>query len=169
MESYQEKAETLSKRFGISPIDAMKALEESDGDILDAVSLLEAQGIIKRTSASFTTADKTRKAGSAYNNIPKSAPQPESELKKSLNSVLNYGLDNRFVVSRSGKRLVEMPILLLIILLILCFWITLPLMIVGLFIGCRYHFEGTGADHSEINSAMNKVSEGAEKLKNKYR
>ena len=42
MESYQEKADTLSKRFGISPVEAMKALEECDGDILDAVGQLEA-------------------------------------------------------------------------------------------------------------------------------
>ena len=58
MDSYREKAETLSRQFGISQADAMKALEECDGDIIDTVSILECQGIIKRTSATFNTERK---------------------------------------------------------------------------------------------------------------
>ena len=58
-----------------------------------------------------------------------------------------------------------MPILIFIALLLLCFWIILPLMIIGLFFGCRYQFAGENIKSDDLNNVMGKATEYAEDLR----
>ena len=139
MESYQEKARTLSERFGISPAAAMKALEESDGDILDAVIRLEAEGTIHRTSANYSTSYTSRPAEKQqpYISMDKPYEKPESFFDKAVKFFLK-SIDSSFCISRKDKEIVAMPTVLFIILLIAAFKVVVVAVLVGLFAGCKY-------------------------------
>lgn len=75
-------------------------------------------------------------------------------------------MQNSFVAQRRGETIISIPVLLLIVLLCVGFWIILPLMIVGLFCECRYSFRGPDLGRKDVNDAMGKASEYADDLKN---
>lgn len=169
MESYQEKAETLSKRFGISGVEAMKALEECDGDILDAVTRLENRGVISRTSANYST-DLNGRPLIPHRHIPESsssAQQPEQG--STFSRLMDIAVNNSFEILRNDRLIAAIPVLVLVILLIFCFWVVIPLTVAGLFLGCRYRFSGKELNREDINSTMDKAAEGAEKIKNEIK
>ncbi len=146
MDSYREKAETLSRQFGISQADAMKALEECDGDIIDTVSILECQGIIKRTSATFNTDRKTDpSAGSFRGEARQVNYDPASEIDHGLSGfgekirgLLKKSIEYKLAVFKGEKNIVELPLLIVIVLALAVFWLTAILLAVGLLVGCRY-------------------------------
>ena len=49
----------------------------------------------------------------------------------------------------------------MILLLIAAPWITLPLLVLGLFLGFRYRFSGPDLEREEINSVMDSVADTA--------
>ena len=53
----------------------------------------------------------------------------------------------------------------LVLLLIFTFWITLPLIIIGLFFGYRYMFAGPDLGRDNVNSTLDSVAKVAENLK----
>lgn len=191
MESYQEKADTLSKRFGISPVEAMKALEECDGDILDAVGQLEAQGIINRASANYSTridyssgstGYSGQSAGSSFSkssvnasgSVPSYSTDDSGEsgfesFVKFIKELLKKGMNNNFQAERGGKIIIELPVLVLVILLIFGCAVTVPLLIIGLFAGCRYSFKGKELGRQDINNAMNMAADSADRIKKEFR
>ena len=48
------------------------------------------------------------------------------------------------------------------------FWVTIPLIVVGLFCGCRYRFEGMETVSVNLNDLSDKASYEIEALKKKY-
>ena len=61
-----------------------------------------------------------------------------------------------------------MPILVMILLLIPCFWIVLPVLVVGLFFNCRYSFVGPDFKDDAVNRAMSKATDAAENIKESF-
>ena len=55
--------------------------------------------------------------------------------------------------------------LILVIVACFCFWLLLPLLIVGLFCECRYSFQGDDLGKKSVNDAMGKASVYADDLK----
>ncbi|MDP4161334.1 MAG: ubiquitin, partial [Bacillota bacterium] len=49
--------------------------------------------------------------------------------------------------------------------LIFAFWVTIPLVIIGLFFGLRYRFNGADFRSNTVNDAMNNAADAAENLK----
>ena len=140
MESYQEKARTLSERFGITYEEAMKALEECDGDILDAVIRLEAQGTINRTSANFSTSYEQRsaeKSNPQLNEEKHSSGGADSYFDKAVRFFLRT-IDSSLCISRGEREIAAIPAILFIILLVAAFKIVVAAIIIGLFVGCKY-------------------------------
>ena len=58
----------------------------------------------------------------------------------------------------------------LVLLLLFAFWVVLPLLIIGLFLNMRYHFQGPDmhAVDLDINKAMDSAAETAENIKNGF-
>ena len=79
--------------------------------------------------------------------------------------VLKKSVDSTFIVERRGQTMINVPVLVLVIALILAFWVVLPLLVVGLFCECRYHFEGIGDINVNLNSACDKVADSVDNLK----
>ena len=57
------------------------------------------------------------------------------------------------------------PVTVLALLTIFAFWVTIPLMIIGLFFDLRYRFVGPDFKSDTINDAMNSAAEAADNLK----
>lgn len=175
MMSKLEKAQIVHDKTGVSYEEAREALEACDYDVLDAIVWLERQGKTNTRTATYTTTvteedittTEMSQAQSDYERATK-----ENGFVKGLNAVLDFvkrvlkkSVEVSFVAERKGEQVFSMPVLLLVLLLIFTFWITLPLLIVGLFFNFRYHFDGIGTVTVDINDVMNKASDGAEALK----
>jgi len=57
------------------------------------------------------------------------------------------------------------PVTVLVVLLLFMFWITIPIMIIGLFFGYRYMFSGPELGKENINRAMDSVADAAGNIK----
>ena len=79
--------------------------------------------------------------------------------------LIKKGNANFFQVYRKNKLQFEIPVTVLILLVAFCFWVAVPLLVIGLFTDFRYSFRGPDLGKENINDAMNKASEFAENIK----
>ena len=171
MEHY-EKAELLSRKAHVTLEEARAALLENDWDMLDAMVALERKNraAVEPVRVEAGTEETER-------------PQPVSskrrdeghmgfkagmkELWRMVKKLFSMTLDNDFCVVRFGKKVLCVPVLVLIVLLVFCFWIVLPALLIALFFGCRYRFEGRELGKESVNRAMDKLGDLADDIKEK--
>ena len=97
-----------------------------------------------------------------------SGPTFSDHIKKFWDFVcrwLHKGNINHFEVHRQGRSVLSIPVNILILCIIFLFWITIPLLIIGLFFSCRYNFKGPDLGRDSINNAMNTASDTADSIK----
>ena len=162
-----EKVEKLREKANVTFEEAKAALEEANGDLLDAMILLEKQGKAEAQKESFSTKDE-----------PSSlmvVDEPEKKDKKrgnaftdKLKALWHKSCENYFVVERNEETIVNIPIWVFIIILLFTWHVTLAAMIIALFFGCRYSFKGA-AEMKLANDVCDKVSEAADKVKEEYK
>lgn len=166
-----EKVEKLREKTGVTYEDAKGALVACDYDLLDAIVYLEKLGKIKSPeNTSYTT---TLQAPSKE--FERAQASYEDSCRKStigdgvdrfiswFGDLLKKSCKSTFHVEHEGKQVVAVPLLVFILLLIFAFWITLPLMIVGLFFDYKYHFEGI--NKIDVNEVCDKASAAAMNMK----
>ena len=169
-----EKVELVREKTGVSYEDARGALEQMDYDVLDAIVLLERQG---------KTATRTASGSTAHGDDGSSAQMVEAQIiyendtrrtgfEEKLNRVfawiqnlLRRSLDIKLVATKHGAQSFSIPLLLVILLLVIAFWIVLPLLVVSLFFDFRYHFEGIGSITVDLNDLSQKASDTADYIK----
>lgn len=174
-----EQVEKLRQHANISYEEARTALEKADGDILQALIDLENEGKVKapdgcgkyvsvppsaddfkeskQTSESQDTKSK-RTAESGFKSVC-------ADFSKFVGKIFHKGNVNAFIVERHKEEIMHLPVTVLVILLIVAFWIVVPLLAVGLFFGFRYSFEGPDLGTEKVNNAMDSVSKAAEEIK----
>lgn len=166
-----EKVEKLREKTGVSYEDAKNALEACDYDLLDAIIYLEKLDKVKAPEVeSFTTGAEQQTSTEfeqTYTNDCNKVTfgQMMDKFFKWCGKVLKKSVDSTFIVERRGQTMINVPVLVLVIALILAFWVVLPLLVVGLFCECRYHFEGIGDINVNLNSACDKVADSVDNLK----
>ena len=79
--------------------------------------------------------------------------------------LVRRSITNQVEVWRAGRLMTTIPILVLILLVVFFFWVTIPLLIVGLFFGCRYRFSGPDLGRDEVNRVMDQVSDTVDGMK----
>lgn len=177
-----EQVELLREKANVNYDEAKEALESSDGDLLDALIYLEKKGKV------------TPPAGGGYYSSEKSLPeqgfsQQKGEYDEKYNSSAKSGVRFRDLMRRFGRFCAKLvhkgnintlevikdgvvktafPVTLLVILLVFAFWITVPLLILGLFFGYRYQFRGPDLEKEVVNEAMDSVANTAEELKRSF-
>ena len=166
-----EKITTIIDKTGVTEAEAWAALEQNGGDILDAVLSLERAGKIKKEEP---VEDKTieRLEGDVVNRDGSRAENTSEKALRFADSVKNLVIalsKQMFEVERKGEEILSIPVLVLIILLIVGFGVLIPLMIVGLFLGCHYHFSGAKTMTFDVNELSRKASEYAEDIKTEFR
>lgn len=86
-------------------------------------------------------------------------------LGRHIRKAVACGNRNRFVVRRGSETVLRLPVTVLVPLLLCAFWVCVPLLVIGLFAGCRYSFEGRELGREDINSVLGKAASAAEHMK----
>ena len=82
-----------------------------------------------------------------------------------LRRLLACGNRNRFIARKGEEQLLAMPVTALVLLMLCAFWVCVPLLVIGLFAGCRYGFEGKELGREDINRVLGKAADAADHVK----
>ena len=175
MDKYDMIAKIVSTT-GVSFEEAKTALEQHYLDTLEAVLALERAGKIKKESSSYTSANQTeetveRMTGDVVDKDGKRAGttgEKAARFGASVERLFKTLMNQSFLVERKGEEIITLPVLMFLVVLILGINVTVPLLIVGLFCGCHYHFVGTKPVTVDINEMSSKASKYADKIKDSF-
>ena len=179
MENF-EKVEKLREKTGVSYEDAKKVLEEKNYDMLDAIIELERQGkVVEPKEGTYTSGasremenvKKFEKAQKKYEKDCRKASAKEffRSLADLFRAIFKKSLEIDFCIYKNGQQIASLPLLVLILLLLGFFWITVPLIIIGLFFGISYNFTGVDKVVVDVNEVCDKASQTAENIKNEFK
>ncbi|MFA5524761.1 MAG: DUF4342 domain-containing protein [Tissierellales bacterium] len=172
-----EQVEKLRQHANISYEEAKEALLETNGDILEAIVNLEKQNRIQAPEGEGYYNSGSRHQNAIENcggqNYKRESNEDKGSSFKELmgrffrwcGEIINKGNRNSFEVMRGDEKVISIPVTVLAILLLFMFWVTIPLIIVGLFFGYRYMFIGPELGKEDVNRAMDSVADAAENLK----
>ncbi|MEL7622790.1 MAG: DUF4342 domain-containing protein [Clostridiales bacterium] len=188
-----DQVEKLRERANVSYEDAKEALEVTEGDLLEAVIFLERQGKISgpglhsyntRTGSSHESrpgyGNNSRQEGHWGHQGSFQPGEPRNEyqhqqgpdfkqqcrtLWRKFCDLVKRANTNQFEVIKDGRCLISMPVTLLIISAVFFFWVTLPILVIALFFGCRYRFRGPDLGKDTINNVMDQAADTAESIK----
>jgi hypothetical protein len=175
-----EKVEKLREKANVGFAEAKEALENSGGDILDALIYLENRGkaTVPAGGGFFSGADarevslQTYGTGSERNDGSNNSGEAFSDLMKKLGKfclkVLHKGNTNFLEAWRGGEHLFSCPVTVLVILLIFFFWVTIPFIIISMFFGLKYRFSGKDLGKDSVNSMMDGASNVVEDVKKSF-
>lgn len=167
-----EKIERLREKADVSYEEARAALEQTGGDLLDAVVLLERHGRVKgRAHSSFSTEyDQQSEYVRVKDKVEEqenSAPSFRRSLQKFFRALIRFVRSTTFHVTKGEERLISVPTLLFVLLLVFFWEFMAPAMIIALFFGIRYSFDGeAGADTA--NHILDKAGDFAQDVKKEF-
>ena len=151
--THYEMAEKLSEKMGVSLEKATEALEACDWELLDAALMLEKE-VGQAGQQAWTSCDTSAEESNPGREARERRRGVVDGLGGLLRDLFNLGNRNRFEV-RKGDEL----------LLVFAFWVCIPLLVIGLFVGCRYTFSGAELGRESVNSVMDTAAEAVEKVK----
>lgn len=156
-----EQVEILREKANVSYEEAKVALEQNDGDILDALVMLEREG---KTAAPFTPPTvKGRVVGDGQGqcgkgNFSKGVKNFFESVGRFFTKVITVGGNNYLDVSQDDRHVLSISILAFALLLIVAFWLILPLMIVSLFFRYQYRVRGEELGRDSVNEVLDKTA-----------
>ena len=153
-----EKVDALRERANVGYEEAKSALERSNGDILEAMIILEREGKTRNTKGkSFNSgcASDSQCIGNKARNFG-----------QKIKSLLHKSVVNYLVIDHKGERFLKLPVLVMILLLIFAFPVTAIAVVVSLFLDCRYSFEGQN-EMKTANDVCTKACNIADQVKDK--
>ena len=169
-----EKTEKLVEKAGVSYTDAKRALDEANGDILDAMIILEKEGKVQ--SPENSTYSTKYEEQTQYVSVPKQVERQRMEDEESTGTKVKRGISKIWhflssnylsIKKKNGELVANLPLWGAALLLILGWSVILVLVVISLFFGFTYSFKGE-ADLEIANKAMNTASAAAEKVKEEY-
>ena len=161
-----EKVEKLREKADVTFEEAKKALEEANWDLLDAMIILEKQGKAEPRKETYSTKEESTELAVVEEPEKKERKRGNSFTDK-LKVLWHKSCENYFVVERDDERIIRLPIWVFLLILIPTFEVSLIVMIVALFFGCRYSFQGK-AEMKLANDVCDRASEAADKMKEEY-
>jgi hypothetical protein len=144
MEITLEKIDLLRKRADVSYQEAKQALEENDGNVVEALAYLEEKERIRPEKES---------CGRSFWNNTKSVYRKSSSI--------------RFVISRDGQVLLNVGVPLALLVSVIAMPLAVTLLVLALLTGCKIRFVGTKEDETGISDSLNKAASKAEDLAEK--
>lgn len=178
MEITLEMVERLKEKADVSYAQAKEALEYSGGNLLDALIYLEEKGAIPRDEgAYFSTKGETPPPPPQADALPAQLPAGDGKKKSArpprtkkdggrrfFNTLRRWLIDNELEVWRRDQPVTALPVLILVLLLCCAFWVTVSVLVLGLFLGFRYRFSGPDLERDSLNSMMGSVADTASDL-----
>ena len=117
----------------------------------DAIIYLEKKGKVEAPEVTDYTTEQAQQTSTEFEQAQqeytrdcnkKTFGQMMDQFFSWCGRLLKKSVDSKFIIERRGSTMVNVPVLVLILAIIFAFWITIPLLVVGLFCECRYHFAG---------------------------
>ena len=170
-----ELVKKLSDKARITEEEAEELLKKNHWDILDCMLELERAGRIREGGVKTGTGYSTEnQSGQEFQQVTVTASRTSEEstrakVKRILKKLFRKSLDNDFVISRKGKVIIHLPVLVMLILLVIWSWQIAVLFCVGLLTGFRYSFQGRELGTESVNQTMDKMAECAEDIKVKVK
>ena len=176
MEITLEMVERLREKASVSYAQAKQALEYSGGNLLDALIYLEERGAIPRAEGSYYSTRGEVPPPPPAPPVPDTLPAAEGKKKKRpaqrprrglrdlFSALRRWLVDNEFEVWRRDQPVTALPVLILALLLCCAFWVTVLVLLGGLFLGFRYRFSGPDLEREEINGVIGSVADTAAQL-----
>lgn len=168
-----EKVDLLRERADVTYEEAKNALEQSGGDLLDAMVLLERQGKVngprQRTySTEYEEQKDYIRVRDKVEQQKRSAPSFGHTLGHLFRTIILFIRHTVFQVTKDDYVLISMPTIVFGLLL-LFFWEGLvPIMVIALFFGVRYEFDGTEST-KRANTVLNQAGEFADDLRDEFK
>ena len=167
-----EKVERLREKANVTYEEAKAALEETGGDLLDAIVLLERQGKVREPAQStFSTEYEEQtdyiKVRDKVEEQEKSAPSFGRTIGGLFRGFIRFLKQTTFIVTREEDTIFTMPTLVFAILLFFFWEVLAPVMIVALFFGVRYSFDGE-EEAEKANSILHKAGDFAEDVRSEF-
>ena len=168
-----QMVEKLREYADVTYEEAKAALDEANGDLLEAVILLERQGKTKKPEQSTYTTKAEEQP--QYQDVRERIEQQEKKASdgfgrktgRAVKKVVNILRRNFFQVTRSDNLLFQMPVWVFALIL-LFFWETvIPVMLISLFFGVRFSFTGED-DLSSANNFMEKAGDMADEVRSEF-
>ena len=172
-----EKVELVREKCNVSFKEARRALEACGGDVLDAIVMLEQEqaGNVRKPATEQVPAPEAtyvlpeapagaeRPAGAGEHRTSRFASTWKRFCAR-VKELWGAGMAMTFVAERHGECLFTLPVA--VVVLGLLFWgASLWLLVIGLFLGCRYRIEGESKAAETVNDAMGKVADAADSIK----
>ena len=186
MEITLEMVERLREKAQISYAQARQAVEYSGGNLLDALIYLEEQGIIPREEGAYFSTRKESAAPPVREEkilVPAKGKKSKKEAKEHKNSgvgvtvvfpkggskvlfatLRRWLIENELEIWHRDRPITALPVLILLLLLLFVYWLMIPALILGLFVGFRYRFSGPDLERDDLNDMMGSVADTASDL-----
>ena len=170
-----EKVEKLREKANVTFAEAKEALDAANGDILEALILLEKQG--KSTipagggffSGDGASPSQHEQPGKNARSGGKSAGENIGDLLRRFGKfcifLFNKGNTNFLDATKGETPLFSCPVTVLAVLLIFFFWVTVPAFIISLFCGFRYKFRGAELGKDSVINVMDSAAGVVEDVK----
>ena len=187
-----EKVEALREKANISYEEAKNILDEANGDLLEAMVLLERQGKIRKpetelmrsdagdTSETKTseeaaekedtsdhTADEKAAAAGDANTGAKNSECTRRKVKRAMRKLIEVLKNNSLHVTRKEEDIFIMPAWAFALIFLFAWKPLLIIMLVSLFFQVRYSIEGKN-DLQAANDFLNKVGNMAEEVAGEF-
>ena len=166
-----EKVELIREKCNVSYEEARNALEACNGDVLDAIVMLENEHKVtermpkvEQEAAPEATYELPEAPAGATEHTESKAAGAWKRFCTKCKEIWNAGMEMTFVVERKDERVLALPVAI-VVLGMLVWGATLWLLVFGLFFGMRYHIEGVGKTAQTVNDAMDKAAEVADNIK----
>ena len=141
------KVEKLREATGVTFEDSRNALRACDGNMIDAMVYLEKLGKVRPT-----VVEKTCK---------------REKVKENASSIGQKLKNNFLKVDSKGSEIMKLPLWATLLILLFTFEISIPIIVISIFFDVRYSIVGQD-DMTEINKAMDKVSNVADTVKDEF-
>ena len=167
-----EKVERLREKANVSYEEAKAALEQTGGDLLDAIVLLERQGKVKEPAHStFSTEYEEQKeyikVRDKVEEQENSAPSMGRTIGRLFRGLIRFIKQTTFIVTKGEDTVFTMPTLIFVLLLFFFWEVLAPVMVIALFFGVRYSFEGE-EEAEKANSILHKAGDFAQDVKSEF-
>ena len=167
-----EKVERLREKADVTYEEAKEALEQTGGDLLDAMVLLERRGKVKKPAQStFSTEYEEQaeyiKVKDTVEEQEKSAPSFGRTIGRLFRGFIRFIRQTTFLVTREEEVIFTMPTLVFALLLFFLWEVLAPVMVIALFFGIRYSFEGE-EEAEKANSILNKAGDFAQDVRSEF-
>ena len=169
-----KKIEKLKERAGVTYEEAENALKACDGDLLDAMVFLEKIGKVSAPETEVVTTSRTEHSSFAdvedkvrdYDRVTGEKDMGQ-KLKRGFLKFIDIIKNNDLKISREGKELVKIPLWIAVIVCLVLWKLIVVAVIISLFFGIRYSFEGR--DKLEgANMVADKATEAVNYVKDKF-